>query len=75
METNINLVIEDFKQSVFDNLNNLRLPPSVSYYVMKDIFNEVEAGYIGYINQARREAAAQAAAAQLQQEEVLKAED
>ena len=45
MQKDINLIIEDFKQSVFDSANQSNLPISVVYYVLKDVMNEVESEY------------------------------
>lgn len=53
MDTNINLMIEDFKNHIIDTINNAGFPPSVVYYVLKDIFTDVEASYKNFIHQER----------------------
>ena len=53
MDTNINLMIEDFKNNIIDTINNAGFPPSVVYYVLKDIFTDVEASYKNFIHQER----------------------
>lgn len=59
MQQDINLIIENFKQTIFDAANQSGLPLSVVYYVLSDVFREVETEYNNYINTARaREAAA-----------------
>ena len=60
MQKDINLIIEDFKQSIFDSANQSNLPISVVYYVLKDVMNEVESEYTNYINQARTRERAEA---------------
>lgn len=53
MEQDINLIIEDFKGSLMSTVNNCGLPISVIYYVMTDLYKEIDAQYFNYINQAR----------------------
>ena len=57
MENNINLLTEQFKDSIVDIVNSSGLPPAIIYYVMKDIFKDIESGYTNYIEQAKRQAA------------------
>lgn len=56
MEQNrdINLVIEDFKHSVVDTVNQSGLPIGIVYYVMKDIMNELVNNYETYIENANQ---------------------
>ena len=53
MDNNINLVIEDFKNSIVENINNCGLPPAMVFYVMKDVYRDVEDGYKRYLDQAK----------------------
>lgn len=87
MEQDINLVIEQFKQDIFQRCQDAQLPISIIYYVMKDLFKEIESDYINYVNKAAareqqmkmQEAAAQvaetAAPATEENEEEEKVED
>jgi hypothetical protein len=59
MEQDINLIIEDFKGSLMSTINNCGLPISVIYYVMTDLYKEVDTQYYNYINQARAAASRQ----------------
>ena len=52
MERDINLIIEETKQSVINTLNKSNLPISIIYYIMRDLMNETSESYTGYINQA-----------------------
>lgn len=56
MEQNrdINLIIEDFKHSVVDTVNQSGLPIGIVYYVMKDVMNELVNNYETYIENANR---------------------
>ena len=60
MNQDINLVIENFKQTIFNAANQSGLPISVVYYVLSDTFREVESEYNAYINAAREREAATA---------------
>lgn len=60
MGNNVNLLTEQFKDSIVEIVNNSGLPPAIIYYVMKDTFKDIESGYNNYINQAKRQAAAAA---------------
>ena len=71
MDKDINLVIEDFKGSLMNTINNSGLPISVVYYIMTDLYKEVDTQYYNYINQARQ----QLAAAAQQQVEAAPAEE
>ena len=65
MEQDINLMIENFKQNLLYGINTAQLPPSIIYYVLKDVFEETQKAYFDYVNQAKQklEAAQKAAAA------------
>jgi hypothetical protein len=49
----INLAIEDFRDSLMTVLNSSHLPVSVIYYVMSNIYDSVALQYKNYIEQAR----------------------
>lgn len=70
MEQDINLMIENFKQNLLYGINNAQLPPSIIYYVLKDVFEETQRAYFNYVNQAKQnlEAAQKAAAASAAEE-------
>lgn len=63
MEQNINLMIEDFKDNLVNTINNAGFPPSIVYYILKDVYSNVESSYFNYLNQQRRQLA------QMQQEQ------
>ena len=63
MEQNINLMIEDFKDNLVNTINNAGFPPSIVYYIPKDVYSNVESSYFNYLNQQRRQLA------QMQQEQ------
>lgn len=63
MEQNINLMIEDFKDNLINTINNAGFPPSIVYYILKDVYSNVESSYFNYLNQQRRQLA------QMQQEQ------
>ena len=58
MDKDINLVIEDFKNGLTSTINNSGLPISVVYYIVTDLYKELDQQYYQYIRQARQEAAA-----------------
>lgn len=58
MEQDINLVIEDFKNTLTSTINNSGLPISVVYYIITDLYKELDNQYYQYIRQARQAAAA-----------------
>ena len=51
----VNLIIEDVKMNIVNELNNSNLPISVAYYILKDVMNELSNNYDNYIKQARRQ--------------------
>lgn len=57
MEQNINLMIEDFKDNLVNTINNAGFPPSIVYYILKDVYSNVESSYFSYIRQQRRQVA------------------
>lgn len=63
MKQNINLMIEDFKDNLVNTINNAGFPPSIVYYILKDVYSNVESSYFNYLNQQRRQLA------QMQQEQ------
>lgn len=63
MEQDISLVMEEFKQNIIDTINNSHFPPAVSYYILKDIFANVEAQYFNYLDTVKRQLNTAAAAA------------
>lgn len=54
MEQDINLVIEDFKNTLTSTINNSGLPISVVYYIITDLYKELDNQYYQYIRQARQ---------------------
>lgn len=54
MERDINLQIEEFKQTIVDTVNHSGLPISVAYYILKDIMNDFTDSYKNYLEQASR---------------------
>ena len=58
MEQDINLVIEDFKNTLTSTINNSGLPISVVYYIITDLYKELDNQYYQYIRQARQAVAA-----------------
>ena len=57
MEQNINLMIEDFKDNLVNTINNAGFPPSIVYYILKDVYSNVESSYFNYLNQQRMQLA------------------
>jgi hypothetical protein len=57
MEQNINLMIEDFKDNLVNTINNAGFPPSIVYYILKDVYSNVESSYFSYIHQQKRQVA------------------
>lgn len=79
MEKDINLVIEQYRQNLLQVINTEQLPPSIKYYILKDVFALAESSYYNYINQIQQqiqaEAAQKSAASAENEEESLKEED
>lgn len=57
MEQNINLMIEDFKDNLMNVINNVGFPPSIVYYILKDVYSNVESSYFSYLHQQKRQVA------------------
>ena len=57
MEQNINLMIEDFKDNLINTINNTGFPPSIVYYILKDVYSNVESSYFSYLRQQKRQVA------------------
>ena len=62
MQKNVDIAIEDLKQNIVSEFEKSGLPISVVYYVMKTIFQDLEADYSRYIDQERFKQLQQAAA-------------
>ena len=50
MEQDFSLICEKLKQQIINLLNSNNLPPIIKYYIIKDIYTQVEKSYINYIN-------------------------
>ena len=59
MEKDINLVIEDFRDSLITQCNQSQLPAAVVYYIVKDVYGMVAEQYQDYIDNLRRTEAQQ----------------
>lgn len=59
----VNVLMEQFKISIINLLNNNDMPIGMTYYILKDIMNEVADEYQRYLNQASRKMQEEAAAA------------
>ena len=59
MQENVNLIIEEFKDSIVNTINGSNLPPAIVYYIFKDIYKDVESSYTNYLNQAKQQLAIQ----------------
>ena len=46
MENSINIKTEQFKQGLYNLINQSNIPISNAYYVMKDVFKELEGVYL-----------------------------
>lgn len=49
---NFNLKCDIFKNNLLNIINENQLPIAATYYILKDIFFQIENLYIGTINQA-----------------------
>ena len=67
---NVNLDIEQFKRELIDKINSSPFPISITYYLLKDVFTDVQSGYFNYINQANQQIQAAAAQPALKEEDV-----
>ena len=50
---NFNLKCDDFKQEIIKKINNSQLPITIIYYIIKDLFNQIEKQYYGTINELK----------------------
>lgn len=53
MEKNITLAIEDLKANLVKAVNDSGLPIAVSYYVMKDFYNDFTNEYRAFVAEER----------------------
>ena len=50
MEQNdFSLKCEKIKQQIIDLLSNNNLPPIIQYYIIKELYTQIESSYINYI--------------------------
>lgn len=54
MEKDINLIVEEFRQNLVATVNNSGLPASVIYYVLTDVYNEINTQYKAYLREAQQ---------------------
>ena len=50
-QQDFSLECEKLKQQIINLLNSNNLPPIIKYYIIKDIYAQIENGYIDYINE------------------------
>lgn len=67
MEQDINITMEQFKYNIITTVNQNGLPIGITYYVLKDVFEEITAQYQRYINETMEK--------QRQEMEVAQSED
>lgn len=54
MEKDINLIVEEFRQNLVATVNNSGLPASMIYYVLTDVYNEINTQYKAYLREAQQ---------------------
>lgn len=54
-QKDINLMVEEFKQGLVNQINQSELPAAMVYYIFKDTFTNVEQSYFNYLNEASRQ--------------------
>ena len=54
MDKDINLVVEEFRQNLVATVNNSGLPVSIIYYVLTDVYNEINSQYKVYLRDAQQ---------------------
>ena len=54
-QMDISVQTELFKQTLIDTINNSGLPIGMAYYVVKDVFADVDAYYHQYVNKQYEE--------------------
>ena len=59
MDKDFNLVCDDLKIKLTNLINESELPVAATYYILKDIFHNVENFYIGYLNEKKIKQAAE----------------
>lgn len=59
MDKDFNLVCDDLKIKLTNLINESELPVAAIYYILKDIFHNVENFYIGYLNEKKIKQAAE----------------
>lgn len=53
MDKDFNLMCDDLKIKMTDLINESELPVAATYYILKDIFHNLENFYIGYLNEKK----------------------
>lgn len=56
---NIDLAIEDLKLEIIETINKAKMPPSIIYYIVKDIYEELSSSYQLFLKQERARVASQ----------------
>lgn len=51
----VNLSMEQYKRELIDKINSAPFPIGVTYYLLKDVYNNVESSYFNFINQQSQE--------------------
>lgn len=54
----VNYSIENFRQNVYELINNSQMPIGIAYFVFKDIFTDISIAYQNAVQQEAQEAAA-----------------
>lgn len=72
MEQNIDVLIQRLRTELFSLINNAgrTIPPSMIYYVVKDVYQEVDATYMTYLKDLQQKLAAAAEEEAKTQEDV-----
>ena len=62
MEQNIDVLIQRLRTELLSLINNAgcTIPPSMIYYVVKDVYQEVDATYMAYLKDLQQKLAAAA---------------
>lgn len=55
---NIDLAIDALKSNIIDTINDAQMPPSIIYYVVKDIYEKLASSYRLYLQQEKEKAVA-----------------
>lgn len=69
LEQDVDILAQSFKDNLISMINNagMTMPPSMVYYVVKDVFQNVETSYAAYTNELRQKMAAAAESATQQE--------